>query len=95
MGQGDDCPREREAELSFAKALSALELGTGDLQERAATLSLFASLLKDLGKFDEALLQLASVRSLYQRLADPDNEARTMLHEANILVLLDPPPESC
>ena len=78
------------AKTTFERAWAALENGTGDLLERATAHTLHARLLRDLGEFDEALVDLAAARVIYRRVSDAYNQGRTLLQEADLLGVLDP-----
>ena len=71
-----------EAEMSFHQARKSLSDGTGDPLEKATLISLEASLLKDLGEFEQAVRLMDQAISIYRELNDRHLEGRTQLQQS-------------
>jgi tetratricopeptide (TPR) repeat protein len=78
------------AESAFRYAREELSQGTGDLMEEAHLISLEASLLKDLGEFEQAVGVLDRAATIYRELNDPHLEGRTLLQQADAIGYVQP-----
>lgn len=78
------------ARTSIQEAWEALKPGTGDPLEEANVVSLEASLLRDLGDVDGAVALLDRAFEIYQELDDTNQQARTLIKQANALGGVDP-----
>lgn len=78
------------AETSFRQARETLSQGTGDPLEKANLVSLEASLLKDLGEFEQAVRLMDQAIAVYRELNDPHLEGRTLLKQAATIGFVEP-----
>lgn len=78
------------ARTSIQEAWEALKPGTGDPLEEASLVSLEASLLRDLGDVEGAVALLDRAFEIYQELDDTNQQARTLIKQANALGGVDP-----
>jgi tetratricopeptide (TPR) repeat protein len=79
-----------EAESAFRQARESLSGGTGDPLEKATLISLEASLLKDLGEFEQAVRLMDQAISIYRELNDRHLEGRTLLQQSATIGFVRP-----
>jgi tetratricopeptide (TPR) repeat protein len=70
-----------EAERDFSRARGFLEEGTGDFLLEARVLDFEASLLSDLGRFEDAISLLSKVYDLYQEAGDTHLAGRALISQ--------------
>lgn len=80
----------RGALESFTRARLILASGTGDPLESANTLNLEASLMRDLGRFEESIHLLDQALAIYELLEDSHQAGRTLLMKATAHGLSEP-----
>jgi tetratricopeptide (TPR) repeat protein len=80
----------RGALESFTRARQILATGTGDPLESANTLNLEASLMRDLGRFEDSIHLLDQAFAIYELLEDSHQAGRTLLMKATAHGLSEP-----
>lgn len=83
-----------EAERDFSRARLFLEDGTGDFLLKARVLDFEASLLSDLGRFEDAISLLDKVYDLYQEAGDTHLAGRALISRGFNLRLAGGPREA-
>ncbi len=78
------------AQAALEEAEAFLELGTGSLHEKAMGLVQRANLLGERGEFEQAVAVLDRTIPIFRRLGDQHSEGRVLLHQGEILRLIDP-----
>jgi tetratricopeptide (TPR) repeat protein len=79
-----------EARHALKAAWEHLEKGTGDSLEEANLLGLEASLIRDLGRFEEAARLLDRALDIYKEAGDSSSCAKILIKQANSLGYSDP-----
>lgn len=78
------------AEEAIEQALESLEWGTGDPQEEAGILSIYGSLLTDLGRIEEAMEVLSAGARDAREIGDTQLEAKLVLQQASSIGWYEP-----
>jgi tetratricopeptide (TPR) repeat protein len=78
------------AEETIEQALESLEWGTGDPVDEAGLLSIYGSLLSDLGRIEEAMAILATGAHDAREVGDSQLEAKLVLQQASSIGWYEP-----
>lgn len=78
------------AEEAIEQALESLEWGTGDPLDEANVLSIYGSLLTDLGRIDEAMDVLGAAARDAREVGDTQLQAKLVLQQASSIGWYDP-----
>ena len=78
------------ARTALRGAWETLRDGTGDPMEEANLVGLEASLLRDLGRFEEAVARLDRAVGIYQEIGDNNRTARMLIKQGSAIGYIEP-----